>query len=75
MEEQALYGNQRRLKTRPGSQKLEKIIAHIRQQATLTRENLILDESRKAISVDEKNQAMLQSFLDSTVQITDMFFE
>jgi hypothetical protein len=75
MEEQAPYGNQRRLNKRPSGQQLEQTIRRIREFADATRQQLILDDNRKAIAVDEKNQAMLQGFLDKTLGLTDTFFE
>ena len=74
MEEQAPYGDHRRLKKRPSGQELEQALTRIREIQQVTKESLIISDDRKNIAVDPQNQVLLETCLESTMKITDLYF-
>jgi hypothetical protein len=59
---------------KPSQNELIQAITRIREIGDATRSNLILDDERKTIALDPKNQAMLESCLTNMMRITDLYF-
>jgi hypothetical protein len=72
MEDQTSY-NGRRV-SKPRQEELIQAISRIREIGEVTRQCLILDEDRKGIANDPKNQALLEQCLQSMMRITDLYF-
>lgn len=74
MEEQAPYGRKNGLAGKTASS-FYKGLAKIRSIGTMTQQNLILDEDRKAVATDPQNQALLETALEQMIRVTDVYFQ